>query len=278
MKLGLQEFTNQLDTIFKTERKIEIAFLIFSLAFKLIFNIPFSNMIFIVMVALFLSTFISNYFVKKQTDIEKANFICFIHWLITITLIALVVYYLGSIWWIGIALLMLPVMYSNIWLSKKRGLFLAIYASFCYAGIGLLEYFGIIPHQAFFYVSSELYQDSFYVLITIAVGSLVVFPYIAYIVNMFSDLLKRRSDELVETYEQLKDTKEILEVRVKARTRELEEFNQSLEQKIVKRTKELEEKVKELEKFQKFAVGREIKMVELKNELKKLKKINNKQS
>lgn len=278
MKLGLQEFTNQLDTIFKTERKIEIAFLIFSLAFKLIFNIPFSNMIFIVMVALFLSTFISNYFVKKQTDIEKANFICFIHWLITITLIALVVYYLGSIWWIGIALLMLPVMYSNIWLSKKRGLFLAIYASFCYAGIGLLEYFGIIPHQAFFYVSSELYQDSFYVLITIAVGSLVVFPYIAYIVNMFSDLLKRRSDELVETYEQLKDTKEILEVRVKARTRELEEFNQSLEQKIIKRTKELEEKVKELEKFQKFAVGREIKMVELKNELKKLKKINNKQS
>jgi len=275
MKLGLKEFTNKLDIIFKTERKLEVAFLIFSLAFKLMLDIPFSNMIFIVMFALFLLTFISNYFLKKQTDIEKANFVCFIHWLITITLIALVVYYLGNIWWIGIAILMLPVMYSNIWLSKKKGLFLAIYASFCYAGIGLLEYSGIIPHQAFFNVSPELYQDPLYVLITIAVGSLVIFPYIAYIVNMFSDLLRRRSDELVKTYAQLKDTKETLEVRVKARVRELEEFSQGLEQKIAERTKELEEKVKELEKFQKFAVGREIKMVELKKKIKQLKNRNN---
>lgn len=276
MKLELQEFTNQLDTIFKTERKIEIAFLIFSLAFKLIFNIPFSSTIFIIMVALFLLTFVVDHFVKKQTNIEKASFISFIHWLITITLITLIVYSLGSIWWIGISLLMLPVMYSNIWLSKKRGILLAIYASFCYAGIGLLEYFGIIPPQAFFYVSPELYQDSFYLLTTIVVGSLVVFPYIAYMVNMFSDLLKKRNDKLVKTYAQLKDTKETLEVRVKARTRELEEASQSLEQKIVERTKELEEKVKELEKFQKFTVDREVKMVELKNELKKLKGMNNK--
>lgn len=272
MKLGVQELINKLDTILKTERKIECAFLIFSLAFKLIFNVPLSNVVFVVIAFLFLLTFISNYFVKKQKDIERVDLVCFIHWLITINLVALAVYFLGNIWWIGIAVLMLPVMHSNIWLSQKKGFFLAIYASFCYAGFGLLEYFGIIPYQGFFHVSPEVYQDPFYVLITLTVGSLLVFPYIAYAVSMFSDLLKKRTEQLVKTYTELKDAKETLEIRVKARTKELEEFTQSLEQKIAKRTKELEGKVKEMEKFQKFAVGREIKMVELKKKLKELKK------
>ena len=41
---------------------------------------------------------------------------------------------------------------------------------------------------------------------------------------------------------------------------------------IKERTRELQKKVKELEKFHKLAVGRELKMVELKKEISKLKK------
>ena len=50
-----------------------------------------------------------------------------------------------------------------------------------------------------------------------------------------------------------------------------EEEKKSLEQKVKRRTKELQEKIEELERFQKFAVGRELKMIELKKELEKLK-------
>ncbi len=52
---------------------------------------------------------------------------------------------------------------------------------------------------------------------------------------------------------------------------ELEEIVANLDEEVKKRTEELQEKVKELEKFRKFAVGRELKMVELKKELKKYK-------
>ncbi len=48
----------------------------------------------------------------------------------------------------------------------------------------------------------------------------------------------------------------------------LEEYNKSLEEEVKNRTKELEEKNTELERFNKLAVGRELKMIELKKKLK----------
>jgi C4-dicarboxylate-specific signal transduction histidine kinase len=59
----------------------------------------------------------------------------------------------------------------------------------------------------------------------------------------------------------------ILEVRVRARTSELQKLNLTLEQKVDERTSDLEEKIKDLEKFQRITVGRELKMIELKKEI-----------
>lgn len=50
--------------------------------------------------------------------------------------------------------------------------------------------------------------------------------------------------------------------------------NENLEQKVNKRTNELQQKVKELEDFKKVVVGREIKMIGLKKEIKQLKENN----
>ena len=61
-----------------------------------------------------------------------------------------------------------------------------------------------------------------------------------------------------------------MEVRVQARTKELKELAGGLEQQVEKETRELQEKISELERFQKLAVGRELKMVELKNKIKEL--------
>lgn len=84
--------------------------------------------------------------------------------------------------------------------------------------------------------------------------------------------VKERTKELEKTTEALKESKTILEIKVKARTQELENLTKNLEEQVKERTGKLQEKVKELERFQKFAVGREIKMVELKEELTRLKK------
>ncbi len=48
-------------------------------------------------------------------------------------------------------------------------------------------------------------------------------------------------------------------------------FEKELEKKIQKKTKQLQEKVSELEKMNKLMVGRELKMIELKNRIKKLR-------
>lgn len=52
---------------------------------------------------------------------------------------------------------------------------------------------------------------------------------------------------------------------------QLKEYTKKLTQEVAKRTSELEQRVKELERMNKIMIGRELKMVELKAELQKLK-------
>jgi len=70
---------------------------------------------------------------------------------------------------------------------------------------------------------------------------------------------------------ELEEARTILEIKVRARTRELRGLAGSLDQQVKERTRELQERIDELEQFRKLTVGRELKMVELKKEIEKLK-------
>lgn len=83
--------------------------------------------------------------------------------------------------------------------------------------------------------------------------------------------VRRRTEELERAKEELEKAKNILEIRVRARTKELENLTESLEEQVRGRTRELRERVEELEKFRKSTVGRELKMIELKEEIERLK-------
>jgi len=82
--------------------------------------------------------------------------------------------------------------------------------------------------------------------------------------GMVSDLKESRAN--------LEEAKTILEIKVNARTRELKEMTETLEGKVEARTKDLKARLEELERFQKLAIGRELRMVELKGEIEKLEK------
>ncbi len=86
----------------------------------------------------------------------------------------------------------------------------------------------------------------------------------------FSESLRKTAQNIINYQEELNEAKIVLEIKVKARTKELEELAKGLDEKVKERTKELQEKIEELERFHRLAVGRELKMLELKEEIKKL--------
>ena len=86
----------------------------------------------------------------------------------------------------------------------------------------------------------------------------------------------KMAEELNRYHAALEESKIVLQIKVKARTRELEELTKNLEGKVKERTRELEERLSELERFHKLTVGRELKMMDLKKEIEKLKRKSNK--
>lgn len=89
--------------------------------------------------------------------------------------------------------------------------------------------------------------------------------------NQMLDAIEKTNTELKSAETQLKGVNLSLENRVKERTTELESLKTNLEKTVLERTVELQKKLEELEKFKKLTVGREIKMVELKQEIEQLK-------
>ena len=86
--------------------------------------------------------------------------------------------------------------------------------------------------------------------------------------------VKKRTKELERAKKALEDAKTVLEIRVRAKTRQLQEQKEMLDEMVKERTKELQKKIDELKKFQEIALGREYRVFQLKEELERLKKEN----
>lgn len=88
------------------------------------------------------------------------------------------------------------------------------------------------------------------------------------LVNAFNDM----NQKIIKNYETIEEQNSVLEIKITARTRELRELASSLEDQVKERTEKLQLRIKELERFHRLTVGREIRMIELKKEIDKLKK------
>lgn len=93
----------------------------------------------------------------------------------------------------------------------------------------------------------------------------------AYLFNKSTEELIVANFSLKKAKKALEESKSTLEIKVNTRTKELKKLAQSLEKQVSERTKELQGRVNELERFHKLTVRRELKMVELKKEIKRLK-------
>lgn len=230
------------------------------------------NWIILIVVIYLISAFIFRLLVKKQTSAAGiSNLYLGYDLLVELTLITLIVYLTGGVEWIGVIFLLFPVVYASIVLPRKRALLVCALTGTYYTILAVLSYFNIIPFYSYWDLGVNLYQDSNYVITNILLAT-ATFYSIGIAANLFTDLFKKRTLELGKIRGELEEERATLEVKVKARTKELENLTKELEGKVQQRTKKLEEKMGELEKFNKLAVGRELKMVELKEEVEKLKK------
>jgi hypothetical protein len=88
--------------------------------------------------------------------------------------------------------------------------------------------------------------------VILALGFFLLYISLFFFVKKTSDTLQRQTAQLQSSAKQLGD------------------YSKNLEKKVEERTVELREKVAEMEKFNKLAIGRELKMVELKKRIKEL--------
>jgi hypothetical protein len=141
--------------------------------------------------------------------------------------------------------------------------------------------------DALIYVGVVLATSLFYVVVIALLSSRNLIDSIKKIISWSDKIIKGKTEEeiflttndeatdlieyLKRMYRELEEARASLEIRIKARTKELEDLAGRQEEIIESRTKEIQERVEELEKFRRLSVGRELKMVTLKEEIGKLK-------
>lgn len=189
--------------------------------------------------------------------------------LIDIFLETALMHLVGVTFWVGPLLYIFTIVLSGILLPSPLRRVLTGAASLLYTSLIIGEYTGALPHRSLF---PELSADlSLGFVVSQIVISNIFFSFTSYPVGKFAEILRANEKRLKREKEKAKEIGRVLEVKVRARTKELQELAEKREEIIEERTKELKEKLKELESFRRLVVGRELKMLELKKEVEKLK-------
>ncbi len=142
------------------------------------------------------------------------------------------------------------------------------------------EAYELIYRQMYIFIPIMLFG----IILTIVAGVYLSKKIIGPIVNLKNAAVKIGAGDMITRID-VKGNNEIAELSqtfnsmtadLEKSRKELEDYSQNLEAKVAARTKELDLKNQDLEKFNKMAVGRELKMIELKQKIKELEEKNGK--
>ncbi len=204
----------------------------------------------------------------SQVPLEEVGFFC-------------IFYFSGTTNKIFIMMAAIPILVA-VAIYQRKGIALATLSTMIiYTGLAVLEYFGFLPYispEAAFQSPGKLFEGEFelvkHQLISFNMYLLGIAFYAGYIASLFRQREKRiamQRNKLAEQTTELTQAKTWLkDALTKSDIARLEAI--IIKEELEKANLELKEKIGELERFYNVSVGRELKMVELKKEIKGLQK------
>ena len=255
-------------------------FLLLMIVLKVVFKVSLPNSLFLLVSLMLLTSIpVAFSFDKLQKRAKKAVNLYFGYLLLDLVWLTIIIYFAGGIAWIIPSIYIFYVI-NLFWLFPKfQATLLVGWVSLLLILLAFGTYFGIFPHVDIF-LSEEKNPQNFPFVLTSTIIALASMSFLGYSSNTFYLLLDKKIKALREKGKKLILTKRFLEIEVGKRTRELQGERKKMAKEVEEKTRELQERrklgeaeVRKLTKFHKTAVSRELKMVEIKEKIQRLKEL-----
>lgn len=255
--------------------KIGYLLLIFILQALRVYSAPDAVFIAIALMSL-MSLVIGIWFERFSVRISTIINVLFVSTLLDLLLITVLVYYLSGIDFIYYTFY---IMLSFIVFPRAQAIIITFWTAFLFLGLIIFRSFHMIPAPPpVFPVEQQTFYNFQYVSTTLAT-IILTFVFLGYFSYGFYKMMAKRLVLLKRTQKTLEEEGSSLEIKVQARKRALALERKSLTDRVKERKEgleeqriELEKRARELEKFQKAASGREMKMSALKKEIEKFER------
>ncbi|MCD6550541.1 hypothetical protein J7K24_03300 [bacterium] len=246
-----------LETIRKSMSSVALmvfVFFLLSLIGAIFFRISLAKEIFIIEILWLLLTYpVFWIHTKIKTAVWINNFHLF--WVsCELLFLTMIVHFLGSIAWIIPSFYLFFALHENFLFGKLQRVSMLFLTLGFFLGLVLLEFIGLINAYNIFFPSINVYGNYPYTIMTVLVMlGMIIFSF--FTTNVFRRELREKIEEKIRINRDLIKTQESLR----------------------KANEELNKRIKMLEQIHKLTLDREMKMIELKEKIKKLQeKLKNK--